>query len=364
MKLLYVITGLGIGGAEAITIDLANQMVNRGHSVLLIYLTGENRQVSRIDVRIKAVGLEMVKTPFNLYRTFLKSRKLIKEYKPDVVHAQMFHANLFCRLLRLFCSMPLLITTEHNKYIGGYLRMLLYRITDNLSDFNTNVSNEATCLFIQKRTFSKKKSFTIYNGIDMTKFFPSPTLSIQLRKYYNLRTDDFVFLNIGRLMPAKDHKNLIDAFMLLADRYQNMKMLIVGEGILYDELKKYIQEKKMTQRIILAGSHSNVVDYYNASDCFVLSSAWEGFGIVLAEAMACQLPVITTNAGGCAEVVDDDSYVVTTHNPLALSKKMEEVYLMPCPQRIALGEENRRKAQRFDLYKVCDQWLEIYTNRK
>lgn len=72
---------------------------------------------------------------------------------------------------------------------------------------------------------------------------------------------------------------------------------------------------KLINNVIFAGAHIHIEDYYSAADCFVLSSAWEGFGLVLAEAMAANLPVLTTDAGGCAEVVDDYEYVVPTHDP-------------------------------------------------
>lgn len=363
MKILYCITGLGIGGAEAITIDIANRMVNRGHQVALLYLTGESKQDGRIDRKIQVIGLNMAKTPVGLLKAQIKAHRFIWDWCPDIVHGQMVHANLFCRMLRLHCKIPLLICTEHNKNIEGRFRMMMYRFTDFLSDVNTNVSEEATRFFIQQKAFSVMKSLTVYNGIDLRKFVACPEKREIIRQQYGIGNSYFLFLNVGRLMPAKDQRNLISAFHSVVVKYPSVKLLIVGEGELRQELEEYVSHLNLEQQVILAGSQQHVEDYYNAADCFVLSSAWEGFGIVLAEAMACGLPVIATDSGGCAEVVDDAEYMVKPRDTEALFLKMRQVYVMTKAEREALGRKNREKVLRFDIDQICQQWLDIYEKR-
>ncbi len=119
MKIAYFITGLGLGGAEVVTIGIANEMVKRGHRVALVYLTGENDHAERIDPRIEVIGLRMRKTPAGLITAMKKARRIIRRFRPDVVHGNMVHANLFVRLLRLSVKVPYLISTEHNKNIEG-----------------------------------------------------------------------------------------------------------------------------------------------------------------------------------------------------------------------------------------------------
>lgn len=153
MRILYCITGLGIGGAEAIIIDIANRMAIAGHDVTLIYLTSENKQLGRIDERLQIIGLGMLKNPISFIKAQQRTRDFIKQWQPDVVHANMVHANLFCRILRLHCKISLLICTEHTKNIEGNLRMWMYRFTDWLSDVNTNVSEEATSSLYNRNHF-------------------------------------------------------------------------------------------------------------------------------------------------------------------------------------------------------------------
>ena len=109
MKILYVITGLGMGGAETITIDVAQKMLERGHEVAVLYLTGDNLQQHRIKLQMEIIGLHMKKSPIGFLRALKQARIYVNMFSPNVVHAQMFHANLFCRILRLFTRMPFLI---------------------------------------------------------------------------------------------------------------------------------------------------------------------------------------------------------------------------------------------------------------
>ncbi|MGL5947829.1 MAG: glycosyltransferase [Aeromonas sp.] len=118
MKILLIITGLGMGGAERQVCDLADQFAAKGHEVLLISMTGEtvNRPLS---AKIEVVELRMAKTPLGFIKAYSKTRNLIKKFKPDVVHSHMVHANLFSRLLRLTTRFKKLICTAHSSNEGG-----------------------------------------------------------------------------------------------------------------------------------------------------------------------------------------------------------------------------------------------------
>ena len=168
MKILYIITGLGLGGAEKVVADLADQMVLRGHKVKIAYLKGD------VLVKPDSKSVELIYLGLESGKSFIsasqKYRQLIKQYQPDVVHAHMVHANVFARLNRIGCAVPRLICTAHNSNEGGNIRMLAYRYTNWLSDFNSNVSQEAVQVFIDKGAFTDKNLIPIYNGIDLNKF--------------------------------------------------------------------------------------------------------------------------------------------------------------------------------------------------
>ncbi|MDR0398255.1 MAG: glycosyltransferase [Endomicrobium sp.] len=359
MNIAYVITGLGVGGAEKVTVDIANRISQLGSNVIIIYLVGENLNQQNIDTSIKTYGINMKKNPVSFFICLIKVWKILKDFKPDIVHGQMFHANIFIRILRLFAKIPKLISTEHNSYIGGELRMFLYRTTDFLSDLNTNVSQGATDYFVKKKAFSAKKSRTVYNGIDLEKFKFDPQARQEIRQQYKIDDSDFVFLNVGRLVPAKDHKTLIEAFAMVTST-KTSKLMLVGYGELCSDLENLAKRKNLSDKVIFAGKQDNIADYYSAADCFILSSAWEGFVLVVLEAMACKLPVVASDAGGVREVLNDNSFIIPVKDSQRLKNKMLYVMELNKKQRDQVGEKNIKTVQRYDINIISNNWLKNY----
>ena len=103
--------------------------------------------------------------------------------------------------------------------------MKLYRLTDCLSDMNTNVSEEATNYFISKKSFNKEKSKTIYNGVDLSKFIKDDNVRKAIRKEYGILEEDFLFINVGRLTKAKNQETLVKAFFQLKNKGLHVKLL-------------------------------------------------------------------------------------------------------------------------------------------
>ena len=362
MRVIYFITGFTVGGAEIVTIGIANKMCEKGHKVTIVYLTGENQLVQRISPGVRVIPLHMPKNAKGFVKAQIEAARLVKMIEPDVIHGNMFHANIFIRILRLHCHIHYLISTEHSNNTYGYIKALLYRLTDWLSNINTNVSQKATDHFINVKAFSKNKSMPMYNGIDTSRFQKNLEMREKIRTEYHISDTDFLFINVGRLTEAKNQSGLINAFYSLSFHYQNVKLIIVGEGELRLELENQIRSLKLDDKVILTGNKDNTPDYYSAADCFVMSSSWEGFGLVLAEAMSCELPVIATDAGGCAEVVVNRDYLVPIDNKEALREKMKMIYHTPLVERIALGINNKVLAQRFDMDTIVNKWITLYRN--
>lgn len=345
-----------MGGAETITVNLAHRMQERGHSVQIIYLSGE--QIVEVPESIIVHNLHLKKTPFGFINALKKAKKIVQEFQPDVIHANMFHAILFSRVLLLFVKIPRLISTEHSNNYHGKLRLILEHCTDGLSDLNTNVSQMATNYFVRAGVFSAKKSIAVYNGIDMNRFCKNRNQI--LRKELNINGDDFVFINISRFNEAKDHKTLINAFSIVHQKNPKTKLLLVGDGELRAEIQMQINNSGISDSVILAGIHQNTQDYYNSSDCFVLSSVYEGFGLVLVEAMACELPVVSTDCGGTKEIIADKNDLVPIKSPDLIALKMLEVMNLPVEQRESNGKRNRKSVEKFDLEKITNKWEDLY----
>lgn len=352
MKILYVITGLGLGGAEKVVCDLADQMSALGHTVKIVYLTGD------AIVRPKAEDIEVIYLGLNSFKSFIRAskkyRKLINIFKPDIVHAHMVHANIFTRINRIGCAIPKLICTAHNSNEGGRLRMIAYRLTNFLSDFNSNVSQEATESLISKGAFNKNNLTTVYNGIDLSKF-----KSFKTEK----KNDEIMVLSIGRFNEQKDYPNLFRAIKILKDNslIEKVKFYIAGEGHLRPQLEQLIVDLGISDSVVLLGKRSDIPTLLNKADYFVLSSRHEGLPTVVIEAMACETFVIATDCGGSAEILGETGILVPIQNSEALAKGLKQAINLTEDQRKENGKLARKRVEElFSLEASVNKWLALY----
>ena len=358
MKILYLITGLGGGGAEKVVADLADQMFQRGYQVKIAYLKGEVIvRPENKSIELIYLGLETFKNSKLAYQNY---KKLILEFKPDVVHAQMVHANIFARISRRFIQVPKLICTAHNSNEGGRIRMLAYQLTNSLSNLNTNVSREATSIFQHLKAFDSS-AITVYNGINLTRFIREETKPQVVFNEINCLNHKII-LAVGRLNTQKDYPNLLKAISLLKNTTDQLfKVVIVGEGDQRASIDNLIKSMNLNSDVFLLGRRSDVPKLMSAADIFVLSSEYEGFGLVVAEAMACETFVVATDCGGVKEVMGGYGLMVKPKDSEALATTLLKALNMKNQER----EENNNNAlshiqENFDLNLIIQQWIEIY----
>lgn len=350
MNILYLVTGLGGGGAEKVVCDLADKMHALGHTVKIAYLKNVD-----IVVKPKSAKIELVYIGLNsfsdIFLAYKKYNKLVNEFRPDVVHSHMVHANIFSRINQIFKKVPKLICTAHNANEGGGIRMLAYRLTNKLSDINTNVSLEAVESFVNKKAFSRD-ALAVYNGINLEKF-----------KFTDKSNKNKVIhmISIGRLTAQKDYPNLIKALAMVKEIFKDFKLQIVGDGEEKDNIIDLINYYNLQNHVSLLGRRDDIPELLAQSDIFVLASAYEGFGLVVAEAMATNTFVVATDCGGVKEVMGHCGILVPPENSKLLAQGMlkslnlsqNEIYL------------NNLKAykhvkENFDLNFVVSKWLELY----
>lgn len=352
MNILYVITGLGLGGAEKVVCDLADQMAGKGHEVKIAYLTGDK------VISPQSPNIEVIYLGLNGINSFvsasLKYHQLLKKFRPDIVHSHMVHANIFSRLNRLNNNIPKLICTAHNSNEGGKFRMIAYRLTNFLSDFNSNVSQEATESLISKGAFNYKNLTTVYNGIDLSKFKIFKT---------NKTNDEIMILSVGRFNEQKDYPNLFKAIKTLKDNslIEKFKFYIAGDGELRPKLEKLIKDLDILDKIVLLGKRSDIPELLNQADFFVLSSRHEGLPTVVIEAMACETFVIATDCGGSAEILGETGILVPIQNSEALAQAIQQAVNLTQEQIMDNNLRARKRIEElFSLEKSVEKWLEIY----
>lgn len=362
MKIAFFISGLGMGGAEKVVTSIADLLVEKGNEVLIVYLTGK-AVVLPVNSEVRVMGLEL-KSFEGLAFAYFKLRQILLDFKPDVLHSHMFHANILARLLRLSIPIPRLISTAHSIKEGGRLRMLAYRLTDPMTDISTNVSQEAVDVFIEQKAARPGRMIAIHNGISTDDFFYDEELERSERKKLNLDYNLPVLLAVGRISEPKDYPNLLHAFAHILSNDISGYLLIAGDGPLKNSMEALAATLCPPENVHFLGIHSNIPELMLACDVFVLSSAWEGFGLVVAEAMASERVVVATDCGGVREVLGNTGFLVPPRDSSALSSAIMTALELPIKERRRLGRLARERIK--SLYSIDSalvKWLSLYQGK-
>jgi glycosyltransferase involved in cell wall biosynthesis len=232
VKILFLSTSMGMGGADQQLLSAARELRARGHDIMIVSLTalGAMGMEARAEgFPTESLGMARgVPDPRGLVRLV----HLVRAWRPDVIHSHMVHANLMARGLRLLAPEPALVSTIHNITEGGALLMAGYRVSNTLVDHMTIISQAAADRFIRDRIVPSRLLTVIPNGVDARVFAQAaPEAREAMRRSLGLG-DEFAWLAVGRFELAKDYPTMLRAFAELRERRPNALLLLVGEGAL------------------------------------------------------------------------------------------------------------------------------------
>ena len=363
MRVMFLSTSMGMGGADKQLLSAAQLMHAQGHDVCIVSLTelGPMGLEARSQ-GIRTESLDMrrgVPDPRGLIRLV----RLVRAWKPDVLHSHMVHANLMARAVRLFARVPVMVSTIHNIYEGGPLWMAAYRMSNGLVDHMTIISEAAADRFVNERIVPRELLTCVPNGVDTERFRQvAPETREALRSSLGVN-DRFVWLAVGRFEIAKDYPNMLHAFAQVCQRDSNAVLLLVGHGSLQQETESLAQSLGLGDRIHFLGVRSDVPEVMAAADGYVMSSAWEGMPIALLEAAAAGLPIVATRVGGNHEVVRDgeSGFLVPPRDSEALGQAMLRLMEQTPERRRDMGERGREHVRvHYGLGRVVERWQDLY----
>jgi glycosyltransferase involved in cell wall biosynthesis len=329
-----LVTGLERGGAELQVLQLASSLRARGWDAVVFSL--------------RPGPLAATPPLRHLFR-----------FRPQVLHAHLFHANLAARLAGLFLPLPAVISTVHSlaesSQRSGRIRLrdLAYRLTDPLAGATVFVSTAAADRHLAAGAVSAVRTHVIPNGVDTDRFRPDPPCRARTRAALGLG-GEFVWLAAGRLMWKKNYPLLLRVM----ERQKEAVLLIAGTGPDEEALRAAAPAS-----VRFLGARTDLHELMNAADALVLSSDVEGLPMVLLEAAASGLPCVATAVGGVGEAVlaERTGYLVPPGDAAALGVAMARMSMLPAAERAAMSHEARHYAcARFDLPAVVNQWEHLY----
>lgn len=307
-KILHVFTTLPVGGAEHVLLSTLGNLNKDKYESLVCCIQDKG-----------VLGEQVIKMGFPLIELHLMHKKgwdgqvvrelsrIIREEHVDLVHSHLYHANLYSRIAAWRSGVPAVITV-HNTYLKRkWYRQLLNRLLAKVTGAIVAVSEDIRADVLRYDKVPEKLVHVIPNGIDLTRV-ASTLSSVQARQRLGLSADDFVLGTVGRLEEQKGQRYLIQAVGDLKASGIGVKLLIIGDGRLREELEKQIQQLNVQDSVSLLGTRKDVADILKAVDLFVMPSLWEGLSLAMLEAMAAGIPVVATDVGGVSQVFGDNEY--------------------------------------------------------
>ena len=301
----------GTGGGPEKTILLGAAMADpKRAQVTVCYLRDQRDTVFSIDERAVQAGVDYVEIPERhsfdptVWPTL---RRLIEARQIDLVHAHDYKTDILALLLAKATGVAALSTVHGWTGHSTRERLCYYPVDKKvLSRFSrliavsSEIGRELT-----RYGAEPSRITTVLNGIDPRQFRRDPSRVPAARAALGLVADDIAIGAVGRLEPQKRFDLLLEAFAVVHARRPNTRLFIVGDGSQRDWLSQQIQALRLTESCTLVGHASDVRPSHHAFDLFVQSSEYEGTPNAVLEAMALETPIVATDAGGTAELVQD-----------------------------------------------------------
>ena len=358
-RVAFFIPTMNLGGAQQVTVTIANGLAARGYSVDLVLARGVGPLLNRVDRAVTVVDLETPEIPgVGVLAAVPALRAYLRRERPDVLFAAMMNANVVGVLTDAIAGVETrLVLTEHNTF--GVRPGLRDRATATLAsalypraDHVVGVSQGVVDSVVAGTRVTGDRVSVLYNPIDVDdiRAAASEELDAEARE---LMEGDVVF-TVGRLEDAKDHAMLLRAFRRVHEERPWVKLVVGGSGSNREALEELAAEFGLSDVVTFAGYVDNAYAYMAAASVFALSSKHEGLPTVLLEALACETPIVSTDCpSGPREILADGRYGRLTRvgDDAAFAEAILETLDAPVPAA-ALGT----RAEDFSLDAVLSDY--------
>ena len=366
IKILYIITSSGIGGAERILYYTATGLDYNKYDISVCSL----KKMGEIAEDLEKQGIEVYCLHMGDRESFwgwlssiialIRLFPYLIRIRPTIVHSFLFRANILARIAGYLTGVPIVISSV--RVMGGEKKYFHYveRITSFMVDHYVTVSESVKRYIIDKSKISAEKISVIYNGVNIK----SQDNSYEQNPKMPFKTGDKdrILMTVGRLHKQKGHCYLIQAVSKVRKEFPNVKLLVAGEGEEENNLKKLVKSLDLMNEVIFAGLSSDIERILPMAELFILPSLWEGLPNALLEAMAAGKPVVATKVGGIPEIVvhGETGILIPPRDTDALAIAIIDLLQNRLKEK-DMGEAGRiRAAKRFSIYKMIEKTENLY----
>lgn len=378
MRIIYILKSFAqLAGTERVIADKINYLAKKGYDITLItYEQGQHPLAYALHPNIQHIDLDT--RFFTLYKHSLISRficfrrlkmlfrkklqEIVDQQKPDYVITTTYSLKVAKDILKVKGNAKTMMESHisHDSVIRHYdfkrnsINRFIFKLYDN-SNLRTLQKYDSFIALTENDASQWEKS-----GVK-AKVIPNPVTDYP--NYIDTsKTCHYRIIAVGRLNHQKGFDKLIDAFSLITNKHPLWRIDIYGQGELESELNHQIINYKLQDRIAIHQPIKDIYKEYLRSDFYVLSSNFEGFGLVLIEAMSCGLPVVAFDCPyGPNEIISDknDGFLVQNGNINQLSERME--WLMTHEsERAEMGVHARNSAKRYEISHIMPTWEALF----
>ncbi len=361
---MHLTFSLDLGGLESVVLNLFKKIDRSYYHPMVCSLTKRTaltQEFEEIGVPVhclnkQADGLDYG-LPIRLYRLLIANQI-------DILHTHNAGPLFYGLLAKQLTRKVKLVHTQHSRFTSQnrILSKILWFLSRGYDQIVCDSESVAShCIAVTG--IPSSHITTVYNGID-TDLYSTATPNTALLAEVGIPVEAKVIGTVGRLEDEKDYPMLLTAFQKLCQTEKNVYLVIVGYGSLEQNLKQMAQDLFIADRVIFLGQRRNIHRILPCFDLFVLSSQSEGFPLVILEAMAARVPILTTNVGGIPEmIVDQESGLLTTPKDADLMAMKMATVLADLPAAKERSDAAFTKVvQAFSLESMTTQYEAIYRN--
>ncbi len=346
-KAVFILGGLGKGGAERVVANLSNYLVDNGYEIDIITLLSKERRYN-LDERVHVIDFSSEKRAD--FKMFFKWIPKLRGY---------FKRNKDRTIISFFVKVNFVVIFS---LIGLKNKLIVSERSDPFADGRSSMFNKISLRLYRRAdyiVFQTKKLAEKFNVPDEKKIVIGNPINFY-DEYANLKEKENLIVSVGRLDEGKNHKMIIEAVGKLKNELKNYKVIIYGEGPYRPELEKMIEQKQLKDTVLLPGIVNDVPQKICKAKLFILSSNFEGMSNALQEALSLGLCCISTDCLGSDELIENNvSGIIIKRNDVdALVNNM--LYLINNDNvRITIGENAYKKSKEYSIDIIADKWKNI-----
>jgi glycosyltransferase involved in cell wall biosynthesis len=360
MVIAHILSSFGQGGQERVAADLARLQRAHGHDVLAFSIAhGPEGPMAQV---LREAGVPTTSTPKRARldpSLPLRLASKLRQRRVDVVHTHNPHALIYGAPAAWLAG-AIAVHSKHGMNPDRRRRLWLRRTAARLVDAYVAVTPMLAAKAVEQNDCHPVRLHVISNGIDVSKFTPNLERRRDVRRELGIPEDAWVVGTVGRLAPEKDQTLLIDGMAPLLSEKQ--RLVIVGDGPEKPGLTARVADTPGSPYVSFLGHRTDIERLLTAFDAFALTSRTEGLPLVLLEAMATGVPVVSTAVGGIPDLVKHDrtGLLVPAGDCAALTQALRALSADRTMSRL-IGEAGRNEVlQRHSVDRMAREYDTLY----